>query len=96
MHGLTEGRIVHYVLKNGQHRPAIVVRNWSNPDVPGSDGMVNLSVFTDGSNDSGALGGDSSAQGFFWATSVHYSPLGTEQNTWHWVERDEECSHTIN
>ncbi len=26
MEGLTEGRIVHYVLSNGQHRAAIVVR----------------------------------------------------------------------
>lgn len=87
MEGLIEGRIVHYVLSNGQHRPAIVVRDWSNPDLPGSDGMVNLIVFADGTNDMGAVGGTYTAQGIFWATSAHYSPDGTEHHTWHWIER---------
>lgn len=87
MEGLSEGRIVHYVLSNGEHRPAIVVRNWSNPEIPGSDGMVNLIVFSDGSNDSGAVSGNVSEQGLFWATSAHYGSEGTEHHTWHWPER---------
>jgi hypothetical protein len=87
MQGLTEGRIVHYVLSNGQHRPAIVVRNWSDPALPGSDGRVNLTVFADGSNDAGVVGGSSSVQGLFWATSVHHDPEGTKHHTWHWIEQ---------
>lgn len=87
MEGLTEGRIVHYVLSNMQHRPAIVVRNWSNPDIPGSEGMVNLIVFADGPNDRGAIYGVASEQGIFWATSAHYDSAGKEHHTWHWIEK---------
>lgn len=82
---LTEGRIVHYVLSNGQHRPAIVVKNWSNPTLPGSEGMVNLIVFADGANDRNVISGNSD-QGIFWATSAHYDPNGTKHHTWHWIE----------
>lgn len=87
MEGLTEGRIVHYVLSNGQHRPAIVVRNWSDPALPGSDGRVNLIVFADGTNDAGVVSGNVSDQGLFWATSAHYDPEGTKHHTWHWIEK---------
>lgn len=56
---LTEGRIVHYVMPNGKHRPAIVVQVWRVPDSPGpepilknpANGCCNLQVFSDGSND---------------------------------------------
>jgi hypothetical protein len=58
--GLSEGRIVHYVLKEsdlserhkysaGRHRPAIVVNSW--PGLNRDDGYSNLLVFLDGSND---------------------------------------------
>ncbi len=40
------GDIVHYVLPDGQHRPAIVVKIW-NPT------CVNMIVFADGLNDGG-------------------------------------------
>lgn len=47
-HTLDIGRIVHYVLEDGdnagEERPAIVVRVWN-------DDCVQLQVFTDGSND---------------------------------------------
>ena len=78
MEGLTEGRMVHYVLDDGpskgQHRPAVVVKVWSK-DL----GSVNLQVFTDGSND-GVPGG------IMWVTSVTFSeePL---LRTWHWIEK---------
>lgn len=82
MEEVTVGRTVHYVLTDGQHRPATVVRTF-----PGYDG-VNLVVLLDGTNDStvaiahgfqaGALTG--------WATSVKYSE-GKEPFTWHWPER---------
>lgn len=84
MEGLTEGRIVHYVLSNGEHRAAIVVRVFE----PGKPlGLANLIVFSDGSNDRGAVFGNVSEQGLFWATSAHYDPEGTTHHTWHWIEK---------
>lgn len=47
MDGLVEGRIVHYVMPDGKHTPAIVVKVW---DHTGPNGTSNLQVFTDGSN----------------------------------------------
>ena len=85
MEGLTEGRIVHYVLPDGpnrgQHRPAIVVRVWRSGYAPD---LVQLQVFTDGTN-------DGYAESVIWRTSVHYGSEsrvgGPEPGTWHWIER---------
>lgn len=77
MEGVIEGRIVHYVLPDGteKHRAAIIVNAWTNGG--GENGCVNLTVFTDWTNDSK----DGSAVS--WATSVHYSKT-KEPGTWHW------------
>ncbi len=87
MEGVNEGRVVHYVLKNGEHRPAIVVNAW-NPDSPlRKQGIVNMVVFLDGSNDgieAGRAHLDTALQA--WRTSVHYSE-DKEPGTWHWPER---------
>jgi hypothetical protein len=85
MEGLIEGRIVHYVLLNGQHRAAIVVRVFD--EHAKEAGLVNLLVFADGSNDKGVIFGNASEQGIFWATSAQYDPEGTKHHTWHWVEK---------
>ena len=74
------GRIVHYVLKNGQHRPAIVVRNWADEGVYVKEMGVNLYVFTDGVN-------DRPEYGTAWAPSVMFSDA-KEEGTWHWPERE--------
>ncbi|MBN3993884.1 MAG: hypothetical protein HWQ36_26220 [Nostoc sp. NMS2] len=80
--GLTEGRIVHYVLPDGrsagQVRPAIVVRVWRDvsPDLI-AQGYSNLQVFTDGDNDYPGAGMT------IWATSKVYSE-NHEPGTWHW------------
>lgn len=89
MEGLTEGRIVHYVLPDngdglcksvGAHRPAMVVlvcpKEWGYPD-----GAVNLMVFVDGSNDVQNFKGHP-----LWATSVQYSE-NPQPDTWHWIEK---------
>lgn len=90
MKGLTEGRIVHFVMPNGEHRPAIVVRVWDIGSV--CDGYVNLQVFTDGSNDARPVSGgestgfnDAVQSGILWRTSICYSE-SKEPNTWHWIE----------
>lgn len=54
MDGLTEGRIVHFVMPNGKHRPAIIVEAWRNVHGP-PDHRVNLVVFLDGLNDAESL-----------------------------------------
>lgn len=84
MEGLTEGKIVHYVLSNGEHRAAIVVRVFESGK---PHGLANLIVFSDGANDARDVSGNVSEQGLFWATSAHYDPAGTEHHTWHWIEK---------
>ena len=76
--GLSIGRIVHYVLENGEHRPAIIVRVWNK-----DPGAVNSVVFLDGSNDTGSSGGALQ----MWVTSVVFSET-PKPNTYHWPERE--------
>jgi hypothetical protein len=95
MDGLTEGRIVHYVMPDGEHRPAIVVKVW---DHDGPTGTANLQVFTDGTNDNpwgleqheqwNNVGMDASecGHGHIWRTSIRYSEE-KEVHTWHWIEK---------
>jgi len=93
--GLIEGRIVHYVMPNGEHRPAIITKVWDTQHI---NGCSNLTVFSDWSNDAGwnqttrkaleEAGIDPAkvADGKFWATSRTYSEK-LEPGTWHWIER---------
>ncbi|MBW4478607.1 MAG: hypothetical protein KME54_17545 [Tolypothrix brevis GSE-NOS-MK-07-07A] len=80
--GLTEGRIVHYVLPDGRNagevRPAIVVRVWRDvaPELI-AKGYCNLQVFTDSTNDY------EDGTRVLWATSKIYSDTN-EPGTWHW------------
>ena len=76
MNDLTEGRIVHFVMADGQHRPGIVVRVWSAT-------CINLILFVDGSND----GYDPNLP-LDWKTSIVYSSESKEPGTWHWIEGD--------
>lgn len=87
MTGLTEGRIVHYVMPDGQHRPAIIVRVWNRGT--NTNGYSNLLVFLDGTNDRTPQNGISEAAAqscTMWATSVTMSE-GKEPRTWHWPEK---------
>lgn len=77
--GLTPGRIVHYVLDEDEHRPAIIVRVWDKVQ-----GTSNLQVFVDGENDAKYLPGLKIGMTFH-ATSVLHSDKG-EKGTWHFVE----------
>jgi hypothetical protein len=96
--GLTEGRIVHYVMAGqdapsaghqsvGQHRPATIVRTWDK-----ESGCSNLIVFLDGSNDGHKYKVEHMGVAHdeyrhtYWATSRMYSE-GGEPGTWHWPER---------
>lgn len=87
MEGLTEGRIVHFVLDHGrsmnEHRPAMVVKVWG-PESGYEDGVVNLNVFTDHTND--FLPNTPGSGGLMWKTSVHYSEE-KKTGTWHWIEK---------
>lgn len=89
MNGITEGRIVHYVLPNGEHRPAIMVKtdlgDWGYP----SD-TVQLQVFLDGTNDqidNKSIRPEDATRGLMWATSVVHDEETKEPYTWHWIER---------
>ncbi len=92
MEGLIEGRIVHYVMPNGQHRAAIVAKVWSD------SGTSNLQVITDSFNDlphtpnereqfeNAGLVVDEVRHGHIWKTSIQFS-AEARPNTWHWVEK---------
>ena len=81
MEGLTEGRIVHFVLAEGEHRPAIVVKRWS-------ENCANLQVFVDGTNDARFdVPLEALKTGVMWATSVVHDPEGKQVRSMHFPER---------
>ncbi len=70
------GRIVHYVMPDKQHRPAIIVRVWGDSD----SAAVQLQVFTDGRNDE--------SENVIWKTSVTQDVSEDPQfGTFHFPER---------
>jgi len=88
MDGLTEGRIVHFVLDEGrhkgEHRPAIVVKVWrvykeDGSHKPPENGICQLQVFTDEVNDE--------LPAVVWKTSVLNDEDGKQPRTWHWIEK---------
>jgi hypothetical protein len=94
--GLTEGRIVHYVLHPAhpgdplEHRPAIVVK-----DLHEASGSCNMQVFVDGTNDRGPIDAsyplpttEETSRGVAWRTSVVFSAT-PQPGTWHWPEKVE-------
>ena len=87
MEGLTEGRIVHYVMEDGrhpgEHRAAVVVKDWKE-----EAGTVNLAVFVDGTNDYANIDVNlaTSFMPVVWKTSRMYSEAKTP-GTWHWIEK---------
>ena len=88
MEGLTEGRIVHYVIESGSgqvhHRPAIVVHVWREPDGKApSNGCCQLQVFTD-SDENGKY--NDALPPVMWKTSVLFDESGAP-GTWHWIEK---------
>ena len=88
------GRIVHFVLPNGEHRPAIVVRVWPDEFLHNQQDTtgLNLQVFLDGTNDNEAYAGlflpakIDTLHGTMWYTSAQYDPSGIQTGTWHWPE----------
>lgn len=87
MDGLTEGRMVHYVMPSHQHRPAIIVKVW---DHTGNTGTSNLTVFVDGRNDVKMEDKDWDPKNpdvlLMRYTSVVYSE-DPQPSTWHWIEK---------
>lgn len=90
MQGLTNGRIVHYVMRpndygpceaktDAHHRPAIVVEDWGNGTRPDPDQAVNLCVFPDGPKDG--------LTAPFFKQYIVYSN-SKEPGTWHWPEKE--------
>lgn len=84
MKGLTEGRIVHFVMNEGryqgEHRPAIVVKVWDRE--ANGNGCCQLVVFIDGTNDLPTETGLTR-----WKTSVLFDDGEKKPGTWHWIEQ---------
>lgn len=86
MDGLTEGRIVHFVMPDNRHRPAIIVNAHPTAD----EGLVNLHIFVDGPQELRpgydvepvpvANGCDT------WMASIAFSSEFVP-GTWHWIEK---------
>ena len=78
------GRIVHFVLPNGEHRPAMVVRVCPEefPNNPEDHTGLNLQVFLDGTNDNEAYRGMvlpcpiDLLHGTMWYASAQYGYAG--------------------
>jgi hypothetical protein len=97
---VVEGRTVHFVLADGEHRPAVIVRVWPGefPQDEVTEG-INIQVFLDaglpdGGNDRAASSGGAGSvtlqeciKGMAWRTSVRYS-AAPAPGTWHWPERE--------
>jgi len=84
MRGFTEGRIVHYVMPDGEHRPAIIVKAWDK-EQSGHDACANLVVFLDGTNDREVANVSDDPQLTEWQTCKACSE-SMEPGTWHWPE----------
>lgn len=92
MDGLTEGRIVHFVMPDGKHAPAMIVKVWQD------NGLSNLQVITDGTNafpytpeetelfKMAGMDLESVKHGHVWVTSRSYSEE-PKLGTWHWIEK---------
>lgn len=92
MDGLTSGRMIHYVMPNGEHRPGVITNVWNDR------GLINASVFTDYTNDvpykkdeeelfrNNGVDPNQAAHGHIWKTSISYSEE-PKVNTWHWIEK---------
>ena len=89
MENLISGRIVHYVLQNGIHRPAIIVHVWYTTGEGGiktqpENGCSNMQVFMDLDEDD--QGYDARPYPLTrMKTSVVYDENGAP-GTWHWIE----------
>lgn len=89
---ITIGRIVHYVLADGKHRPAFVVAVWPDefPQNAEDPTGVNLQVFVDGTNDASAGQRpyyDEQTRGSMWITSAGFASAPSP-GTWHWPEKE--------
>jgi len=71
------GRIVHFVMSDGKHRPAIIVEVVT-------DEAVNLTVFPDGYDL--ARSDDPTV----WHPMVMQDETATKRRTWHWPEREDQ------
>ena len=72
----TVGRIVHFVLDNGAHRPAVITST--------NGGTVNLQIFPDAMNDHLVAPVDRP----YWENAVIQDETSKAQHTWHWPERE--------
>lgn len=80
------GRIVHFVMPDGQHRPAIIVHVWHHPaEAATPESLVNLQVFPDGTNDMERH--ELHVPTMLWRTSIAQQPEGMLAGTWHAPER---------
>ena len=83
MKSVSIGRVVHFVLSSGEHRPALVTNCWDNDTAPlGYANIASLTVFLDMANDVLPPNG----LPFIFMTSVQHDEDVKASQTWHWPE----------
>ncbi len=79
------GRVVHYVMPNGRHRPATIVEVFEN-----FKDMVNLQVLLDGPNDPSPFSGNPNSNyataASQWCGSVYRDEIDKLVGTYHFPE----------
>jgi hypothetical protein len=95
--GVTEGRIVRFVAEDGVSHAAVIVKAWNKDAGGNGNGLVNLQVFLDGSNDrefydkqrgvmETKFTRDECDRGSAWRTSISFSSE-PQPRTWHFPPR---------
>lgn len=84
------GRIVHYVLAPGEHRPAIIVQVFAQSGYLRNE--CNMQVVLDGANDERHMPSSMASSGTLgiqaWRASVPQDEETKAVGTWHWPERE--------
>jgi hypothetical protein len=83
MKGVTIGRIVHYVSRDYDEYPGIIVKVCTNSN---DFAIVNLQVFSDKATDISPHLGEDAVN---WIRTVPYNE-DKGSHSWHWIEREDE------
>jgi hypothetical protein len=70
------GRIVHFVVKEGVHRPAVIV---TSQDINFDRQMIDVQVFVDPTSDNTIP----------FRRNTPHDEIQKQPGTWHWPEREE-------
>jgi hypothetical protein len=85
INGLIEGRIIHYVLSNNEHRPGIITKVYDK-----NLGMCNVQIFLDVVTDNqlSEFSDNDMSIGLSYKSHRYYDDTNKRPGTWHFIERE--------